>query len=402
LLAWHDVSGSRATLLAAFCVWDDEAMAAAACAMIEAVLERPLDEVAIAELEWRFRELLHDAEGHPNVSTSFRAGGVDLVLGVSGDWRGASAIRLELRFGVARTAPEAVRRRWIALGFAQGQVAIPRGQLAIPVPLKGEPGYGVIRRRSPHVPERPQEFPKDSSWAAGQALASGQGPWLGRYRRGEREAVWNEIAALGDRIRGADVFGDAVDVVGEMMRRARTALEALHERLAEQGYQFEEPAGALVAPPLDIGRVIAELETRVGLLPLSFCAFVSFVGSVDLRGIHAGWLSPGEAILDPLVVGPSEGLLAYDEDRWHRHMYDLEFAPDRFHKENISGGPPYSLKVPNGAADGIVENEATRPGFVELLRRSLRWAGFPGWANVAPSGRPLPLLAELTHDLPSI
>jgi hypothetical protein len=58
----------------------------------------------------------------------------------------------------------------------------------------------------------------------------------------------------------------------------------------------------------------------------------------------------------------------------------LPVAPDRLHKDNVSGGPPYRLVVPDGCADGLFVAEATMP-FVSYLNWVFRSGGFPGHAT---------------------
>jgi hypothetical protein len=60
----------------------------------------------------------------------------------------------------------------------------------------------------------------------------------------------------------------------------------------------------------------------------------------------------------------------------------IAFAPDALHKANISGGAPYSIEVPNPAADAPVEDEPHDTTFVAYLRLViLGWGGFPGWQD---------------------
>jgi hypothetical protein len=42
-------------------------------------------------------------------------------------------------------------------------------------------------------------------------------------------------------------------------------------------------------------------------------------------------------------------------------------APDRLHKQNVSGGPPYGFILPDGCADGLFTAEVILP-FVSYLQ----------------------------------
>lgn len=389
-------------LRTALCRWDPAGMSAAARTMVEHALGHAVAPADATEIEWVFRELLDTIEDHPDYSTSFEIEDVRFFLRVTPKRTSQRIAGLAIDLAVSPGQDPAATARWQE-AFGRVAIAASRDELAVPRPLKGEPGHDPEARpsihRDPHArPPRPEE-----TWAAGRALAQGTGPWLGRYRAGEHAAVWREMVALGDGVRAPEVFGDAVDVALETMRRARAALEILHGRLRDQGYAFVVRADdALVPPPDDVEARIAAAESTVGPLPLALCAFVTAVGSVDFCGQHPGWTSPGEGILDPIVVAPAMWLLEDRDDRWYRHVFRLAFSPDSYHKEDISGGPMYELRAPCGHADAIVEFAATRPRFVELVRRSLAFGGFPGWFHVDAARRPTERLAALVHGLPAI
>jgi hypothetical protein len=58
-------------------------------------------------------------------------------------------------------------------------------------------------------------------------------------------------------------------------------------------------------------------------------------------------------------------------------LFVLPLSPDRVHKENISGGAPYGLILPDGCADGLFAGETTMP-FVSYLNHVFSHGGFPG------------------------
>jgi hypothetical protein len=57
----------------------------------------------------------------------------------------------------------------------------------------------------------------------------------------------------------------------------------------------------------------------------------------------------------------------------------------------------YSVQLPNAAADAILEGEDHGITFVEYLRLSFRWGGFPGWEKY--ENRPEKELAFLREGL---
>jgi len=60
----------------------------------------------------------------------------------------------------------------------------------------------------------------------------------------------------------------------------------------------------------------------------------------------------------------------------------------------------YSMRVPNGACDAVLEGEPRGKTLVEYLRLSFRWGGFPGWEKY--KDRPERELAFLRNGLLAI
>ncbi|UBF29113.1 hypothetical protein K9N68_15505 [Kovacikia minuta CCNUW1] len=231
--------------------------------------------------------------------------------------------------------------------------------------------------------------------------------FVNRYRAGEQEQVWAELLALGESIREKPLFNEAYAVAYETMSRVRTNVELLVPRLQSIGYEFGiYPDGsprsyhsqAHIPPAPDISIKIATLEELVGTLPLSLRVFWEVVGSVAFIGYHPDW--PDYS--DPLVVDPFDQVDA-EYEYWKENCedygleevgpFELPIAPDSYHKDNVSGGPPYGIIVPNSTIDAKLENESHETTFVDYLRVCFRSGGFPGQG-------PLPVeLADLTRDL---
>jgi hypothetical protein len=226
--------------------------------------------------------------------------------------------------------------------------------------------------------------------------------YLERYQNGEYEQVWNDLQNLGADVRNEQHIAQARAVASETMRRVRRNCEKILSRLQKLGYIFgtfpdrtrRSPRMPPFTPASARMRATAEeLESEAGLLPLSLMAFWQEVGAIDLVGMHPSW--PDQ--LDPLVVDPPEGPLAdlYDED----DETFVSLAPDEFHKDNVSGGDPYGLILPNPAADFLFMYERHDLLFVPYLRFAiLRWGGFPGLDGRGIHFEPL---EQLTADLES-
>lgn len=194
------------------------------------------------------------------------------------------------------------------------------------------------------------------------------------------------------------------------MARVRANIQRLVPRLEALGYEFEAPDEVYVPPGPDAPARVAELETLAGPLPLSLRAWYEVVGSVNLVGVHLqgrGPLGPSsDRYPDPLVVYPIEA--AFDEyEQWleMREHYGAEeigtfrvpIAPDDYHKADVSGGMWYHITLPNAGMDAVLEAEWHHVRFVEYLRESFRWGGFPGFARYAD--RPERVLAGLAEGM---
>ena len=225
--------------------------------------------------------------------------------------------------------------------------------------------------------------------------------YLDRYLAGQYEQVWTELLGVGGRLRyDADVWAEARLVAEETMRRVRDNVERLRDALPAVGYRFRNPEQVLVSPAPGISADLDRLEAEVGALPLAFRVFCEVVGTVDLSGEHPRW--PHE-LLDPLIVDASvdyyletradmieQGVLGPDEP------FDLDFAPDDLHKADISGGPPYAVRVPDASIDSLVLWEVHQTTFVNYLRTVMRLGGMGGMGAARHHGHePLPVPPEV-------
>lgn len=205
---------------------------------------------------------------------------------------------------------------------------------------------------------------------------------LTRYLRGESASVWRDLSALGASARLELYYADAVEVASETMKRARHNVELIVPRLESLGYEFNgyspvfAPAGESAAKDLD------EFEREInGPLPLSLRYWYQHVGSVNWMGWHEA-LNPknGPYCGDPLVIAPYRMAAAEMTDEGELPCeFGLWLAPDALHKNNVSGGSPYAMKVPDSSADAPLLYEWSEDTLVSYLRRSFEWGGFPEW-----------------------
>ncbi len=219
--------------------------------------------------------------------------------------------------------------------------------------------------------------------------------YLQRYQQGECKQVWTELIALGEQVRQEPLLSDALAVARETMSRVRVNAETIALRLQSSGYHFgyeadEDEEEDSLTPPYhppspNAAKQVAALEELVGPLPLSLRAWYEIGGSVDFIGFHQLW---PDIYTDPLVISPIE--YAFDEfknwqfwvaehGREEAGPFCIPIAPDYYHKDNVSGGEPYQIRMPCVTADAKLFNEWHDTNFVEYLRECFRWGGFPGF-----------------------
>jgi hypothetical protein len=362
--------------------------------IVEQLIGAPPSAESQEELSWQCRELLDNVAGHPCVSSLFtvvaRSGAhIWFDLSCTGAFDGIGTRQhvaaVKIRFIPTKSNPADIAPRWRFLGFSIDEIVVPRSEIQSPFPLKGEAGYEALTlsRRSIYAPPNsgmPPRMPPYSHLIAHKEASSN--PMLERYRAGEYAQVWDELLAVPD-IRNSPLSAAAIAVARETMSRARQNVEQIAAKLQAMDYEFVEPDEMHVPPTSDVLDRIAEIEAKVGPMPLSLAAWLELVGSVDFRGRHDDIAVEHPNYPDPLVVSPAEWLLTYDQENWYRHRYRLDIAPDEYHKEDISGGPPYSMAAPCFAADAELEYEWHRTTFVAYLRECFRCGGFPGLARAS-------------------
>ena len=168
----------------------------------------------------------------------------------------------------------------------------------------------------------------------------------------------------------------------------RTELTVLVELLRDNGYQFHRPKEALLDPDPNAGDVLRQLEQELGPIPAALSGFYLIVGSVDFSGQHPDW--SGCEYPDPIMVEPIAYSLV-ELRSWKENCedlgkdevgaFELPISPDYYHKENVSGGPPYAIQLPDSEFDPPLLNEWHETTFLGFLDLCIRYCGFPGLAR---------------------
>ena len=212
--------------------------------------------------------------------------------------------------------------------------------------------------------------------------------YLARYLAGEH-GVWNEIVGQALAVaQHAELREEALAVACELMKRVRANVDALREVLRRAGAELPGEA------PRARDAQLAPLVTRFGPLPVALEALWRVVGSIDLRPAGGCSLEADGLrliALDPLAlcgVGELSGAIeGYDDHVVASHVeivgpFEAALAPDFLHKQDISGGPPYSVELPprdlSAAVDPELDFERHNARLVDYLRICIRWGGFPG------------------------
>jgi hypothetical protein len=370
--------------LNAFRAWDGFGMGAALIQIATSLIARECSQATQEHLVWSCRELLESMEGHPRLGVSMEVpeGPLTLIVSTEVKWVTSpqplshTSVFIEMRLGHENSQ---FWQRWEELGFSSEPAEIPRELVKTRIPLKGELGYDARRVGGPTIHKPTVIEPILATHTYAHACATERtenNEWLERYSRGDREQVWGEIVTLGPALRNPNLLPDAIAVIRETMRRCRTNVERIINRLNELDYPFQYPDEVYTGPDPNIWEQIADIEANVGPVPLALAAWYEIVGGVNLiPDSESEW---NDGYPDPLVMYPSDYLLDYSDDGWHRYQYVLDISPDDYHKADTSGGAPYQITLPNACADTPLENESHQTTFVEYLRLSFKAGGFPG------------------------
>jgi hypothetical protein len=217
--------------------------------------------------------------------------------------------------------------------------------------------------------------------------------FISRYQTGETITVYTDIEALGSKAFSPAHYTDVQEVLQETFRRVAYNLDIIYKELVKIGYNFrEEPVYSFEHPllePLDnTEELLQQLDARVetfGHVPLSLKMFYRIVGSCNFTWDYETIPEIPWEGADPIEVTALDDLMtqvtedAYDDESWE----GLWIAADNLHKDNISGGQPYTLELtPEPSVDSQLLYEWHDTTFINYLRIAFEYAGFPGAAEM--------------------
>ena len=218
-----------------------------------------------------------------------------------------------------------------------------------------------------------------------------------KYMDGETELTCKELLELEDQIYDTKVFFEVDKVLTEIFSRVAYNSEIIFKELKDIHYCFWSDSELnrsfpIRKPPPNSNNFLTKVEFEVkqfGHIPLSLSYFYSIVGSLNFtwnyeKKEEVKW--PG---IDPLQIIAIDDL--YDQvtnKYWKEEMLDylkdedynsaiLELSGDYLHKDNISGGPPYSIKITKKPSiDSLILNLPDKLGFIDYLRICFENCGF--------------------------
>jgi hypothetical protein len=199
----------------------------------------------------------------------------------------------------------------------------------------------------------------------------------------------------------------------------RALLAERAEQSRQAAIQYIDTAFDRRNPPLKDPEVFAPPDKQTakdldkleklagGPLPLSLRAWYEQVGGVSLLGWHST-LDPNQdepnygVCPDPLMIEPLKPVIQHFKEGDYEGELYVDLAPDDVFKTGGGGCGPYGMRVPDARADGIFTVVGIRKGptFVNYLRKTFEWGGFPGWEG--RRGCPRKTIAQLAEGLISL
>jgi len=224
-----------------------------------------------------------------------------------------------------------------------------------------------------------------------------------RYINGEDgKSVYADIYNLKQEAFSDKYFDDVQSVLTETFNRIDFNLKIIFSELknidyafkTEFRFNFEKP---LLAPFPDTDELLVKLDAAVsdfGHIPLSLKLFYKIVGSCNFALDYDNQPEMFWECADPIQINSLDDIVNYvSHEDWTEYLSEileddnsqlpyLELAPDYLHKDNISGGLPYSIQLTKQPSiDGLFLNEPNETTFIDYLRICMENCGFSRITN---------------------
>lgn len=222
---------------------------------------------------------------------------------------------------------------------------------------------------------------------------------VNRYKNGECEQVVDEVLLMGKEAFHPKYSFEIDALFTEIFGRVAYNLDAIYEELKQIDYKFFNnkkynsftPRHKPLSNTEELLKRLSETVSIYGYVPLSLVYFYRIVGGVNFAWNYDEYPSILWEMADPIQVSSLDDLVSYVSDEyWKEDMKEylddptygnafLEISADDLHKDNISGGPPYSIQITKEKSiDSKVLNEANNTTFINYLRICFKYGGFPG------------------------
>ena len=221
-----------------------------------------------------------------------------------------------------------------------------------------------------------------------------------RYINGQTEHVYKDILAFGQDAFLPSNFPDIEKVLTETFQRVSFNLDIIYSELKNLNYSFLTEfeynfQRALIKPLADTEKLLTKLDSAVtlfGFVPLSLKMFYKIVGACNFCWNYKNNEDSIWQCADPIQITSIDDVVAemtnrdflsdlqesYEEDGF----VALQLSADYLHKDNISGGMPYSLKLTaKPSIDGQFLYEEHDTTFVNYLRICFDNCGFSRITN---------------------
>ena len=212
------------------------------------------------------------------------------------------------------------------------------------------------------------------------------------YKVGNTVEVYAEIQKLGQDAFLPENYSGVEAVLIETFERVAYNLEVIYTELKKTGYVFFNRP--LNKPSPETEMLLIKLDNAVkeyGYIPLSLKYFYKIVGSVDFAWNYETEKTFLWEMADPIqIISLDEIVTHVTNENWKediQYYVDdenfgfafLELSADDLHKDNVSGGSPYSLKIPKKQTiDSDFVNDPHQTTFIDYLRVCFEYCGFPG------------------------
>lgn len=220
-----------------------------------------------------------------------------------------------------------------------------------------------------------------------------------RYTNNNELEVWSELSKI-PNVLDNSVKNDIESVLEVMMDRVIHNLDIITQELTGFGYQFDnikhngkllfsEKEGTYNLASKGQPEKIIELEKYLksfGYLPLSVLKLYERIDNIDLVGDFVHWKNRN-VLMDPMVIINIDTLKIMNNPEPFQDSKDrfyVYFSPDEYAKEDVSGSGVYGIYLnKDRKIDSTLFGFGKQITFVNYLRLSFKWGGFPSfeWIN---------------------